>query len=83
MAQLDQLRPLFDEMSEEEQVAFVASYRRQRDVELESSVPTKTTRSKAEPAGPELSPEQKALLKKLGIKKSDLLRLLGGSDGAD
>ena len=84
MAQLDQLRPLFDEMSEAEQVAFIASYRRLRDVELESSQPVKTTRSSKEADDDlsDLTPAQRALLKKLGLKKRDLIRLMGGANGS-
>lgn len=82
MAQLDQLRPLFDEMSEAEQVEFVAAYRRLRDVELESSQPVRVAKAKeADDDLSDLTPAQQALLKKLGLKKRDLLRLMGGSSG--
>ena len=82
MAQLDQLRPLFDELSEAEQVELVAAYRRLRDVELESSQPVKVAKKVAEDDLGDLTPAQQALLKKLGLKKRDLLRLLGGSNGS-
>ena len=82
MAQLDQLRPLFDEMSEAEQVEFVAAYRRLRDVELESSQPVKVAKVTADDDLSDLTPAQQALLKKLGLKKRDLLRLMGGANGS-
>ena len=84
MAQLDQLRPLFDELNEAEQVELVAAYRRLRDVELESSQPVKAARTPkiADDDLSDLTPAQQALLKKLGIKKRDLLRLMGGGDGS-
>lgn len=82
MAQLDQLRPLFDEMSEAEQVELVAAYRRLRDVELESSQPVKVAKNVADDDLSDLTPAQQALLKKLGLKKRDLLRLMGGANGA-
>lgn len=63
-------------MSESEQLGAVAAYRHKRDIELASSVPIKAVKEAA--PNLELTPEEAALCKKLGITKRELLKLMEG-----
>jgi len=59
----------FMEMTPEEQEQFIRSYRGQREKDLSTVKPKRS---------PLLSEEERALLKKVGIRLSDLASLKGG-----
>jgi len=76
---LHQIRTNYTTLTEVERLAHISTYRAKRMMELEAPVPTKKTREKKtlEPKTPKakLSPEEKALLKKLGLSLKSLKTL--------
>jgi len=59
----------FAQMTPEERMRFIRSYRSQREKDLSTVKPRRS---------PLLSKEERALLKKVGIRLSDLASLKGG-----
>ena len=74
---LHQIRKNYFEMTEVEKLASISAYRTKRLMELEAPAAIKV-KSKAKASGasketkPKLSPDEKALLKKLGISLKSL-----------
>ncbi len=69
MKLLEMHKPLM-QMTPEERMQFIRSYRGQREKDLSTAVLRRRS--------PLLSKEERALLKKVGIKLSDLASLKGG-----
>lgn len=70
---LEQMYQDFNSMSEQAQTLFVREYRSRRAMEL--TIPQTYTKKKKEPTGPQLSEEDKALLRKFGITQKTLSNL--------
>lgn len=70
MARLEDLRPLFHRMDEDTQRIFVRNYRDARAIDLDRRPAIKEKKAKQK-----LSPEQKALLKKLGLTATSVKNL--------
>lgn len=64
----------FSRMSPEEQASFISSYRLRRATELASTTPLKLPAAKIK-TKVELSDEEKAIMKLLGLKQKDVLAL--------
>lgn len=71
---LEDLYQDFSKMSSEEQASFISSYRLRRATELASTTPLKLSTAKIK-TKVELSDEEKAIMKLLGLKQKDVLAL--------
>lgn len=72
---LEQLYFNFGDALPEEQLAFISSYRLRRAQDLEKSVPSKKKTTTSTKIKLELTPEEKMIMKMLGLKQKDVIAL--------
>ena len=80
--QLKDLFENFGKASSEQQLAYIISYRIKRSQDLEKILSVKKKQS-AKTSKIDLSEEEKALMKLLGIKQKDIIALRNSTDTSD